>query len=373
MLHYKILHKLTQINWSILIVPILIATIGFFVLYSAAEGNLSPWTDRQMVRFGAGLIILIAFALIDLRFWLSQSYVLYLISLGMLFIVEIIGYIGKGGQRWIDLYVFHFQPSELMKVALLMALARYFHNSPLENTGQTKMLILPFLFISLPAILMMKQPDLGTATLLILAGFSIIFAAGIRIWKIMLFGGMALTAMPFLWKHLHQYQQERILTFLNPGRDPLGAGYHILQSNIALGSGGFWGKGFQAGSQAHLDFLPEKQTDFIFAMFCEEFGVFGGTILIFLYIILIAYAFYVSLKSRSAYGRYLGIGLATLLFLYVFINIAMVMGLVPVVGVPLPLVSYGGTSMLTFMMALGLLMSISIHRDIRVGRIEGLI
>lgn len=373
MLHHKILHKLTQINWGILIVPTLIATIGFFVLYSAAQGNLSPWADRQILRFGAGLIILIAFALIDLRFWLSQSYILYFMSLIMLIIVEIIGYIGKGGQRWIDLYIFHFQPSELMKVALLMALARYFHNSPLENKGQTKMLILPFLFISIPAILVMKQPDLGTATLLILAGFSIIFAAGIRLWKIMFFGGGLLIAMPFLWKHLHQYQQERILTFLNPERDPLGTGYHILQSNIALGSGGFWGKGFQAGSQAHLDFLPEKQTDFIFAMFCEEFGVFGGTLLIFLYVILISYAFHVSLKSRSAYGRYLGIGLATLLFLYVFINIAMVMGLVPVVGVPLPLMSYGGTSMLTFMMGLGLLMSISIHRDIRVGRIEGLI
>jgi rod shape determining protein RodA len=373
MLYYKILHKLTQINWVILIVSTLIATIGFFVLYSAAQGNLSPWTDRQILRFCVGLIILITFALIDLRFWLSQSYVLYLVSFGMLVVVEIIGYVGKGGQRWIDLYIFHFQPSELMKVALLMALARYFHNRPLENSGQTKMLILPFLFIAFPAVLVSKQPDLGTAILLILAGFSIIFVAGIRLWKIMFFGCTAFAATPFLWKFLHQYQQERILTFLNPERDPLGAGYHILQSNIALGSGGFWGKGFQAGSQAHLDFLPEKQTDFIFSMFCEEFGVFGGTILIFLYAVLIGYAFYASLKSRSAYGRYLGIGLATLLFLYVFINIAMVMGLVPVVGVPLPLVSYGGTSMLTFMMALGLLMSISIHRDIRVGRIEGLI
>ncbi len=373
MLSYKIFHKLTQINWTILIVTMCIATIGFCVLYSAAQGSLSPWTDKQIIRFCVGLVILVIFALIDLRFWLSQSYILYLISISMLIIVEVIGYIGKGSQRWIDLYLFHFQPSELMKVALLMALARYFHNSPLENKGQTKMLILPFLFISMPAILVSKQPDLGTAILLILAGFSIIFVAGIRLWKIILSGSLVLISMPFLWKVLHQYQQERILTFLNPERDPLGAGYHILQSNIALGSGGFWGKGFQAGSQAHLDFLPEKQTDFIFAMFCEEFGVFGGTLLISLYIILISYAFHVSLKSRSAYGRYLGIGLATLLFLYVFINIAMVMGLVPVVGVPLPLVSYGGTSMLTFMMALGLLMSISIHRDIRVGRIEGLI
>jgi len=243
MLHYKILHKLTQINWSILIVPILIATIGFFVLYSAAEGNLSPWTDRQMVRFGAGLIILIAFALIDLRFWLSQSYVLYLISLGMLFIVEIIGYIGKGGQRWIDLYVFHFQPSELMKVALLMALARYFHNSPLENTGQTKMLILPFLFISLPAILMMKQPDLGTATLLILAGFSIIFAAGSCILQTIRFCGFGFRAMPFLCEHLVRHPYQGYISFFNPGPDRLGAGCHILQPNIALCAGGFWGKG----------------------------------------------------------------------------------------------------------------------------------
>jgi rod shape determining protein RodA len=362
------LQKLKQINGWVIGVLTLIASIGFVVLYSAAGGNFFPWTEKQMIRFLAGLIVLMAIAVVDLRIWLTQSYILYIISLVMLFAVEIAGRIGMGAQRWIDLYVFNVQPSELIKITLLMALGRYFHELTLEDIRKLRYLIVPALMTFVPALLVLRQPDLGTAMLLLFAGATIFFAAGIRLWKVIIISGASLSAIPLLWNFMYDYQKKRIFTFLDPGRDPLGAGYNILQANIALGSGGFLGKGFQSGSQSHLNFLPEKQTDFIFATYCEEFGVLGGLILLFLYFCLIVYGYRVALASRSSYGRLLGLGLTTLLFLYVFINTGMVMGLVPVVGIPLPLVSYGGTAMLTVMMGVGLLMSIAIHRDLRIGR-----
>jgi rod shape determining protein RodA len=360
--------KLRQVNGWIIGILVLIASIGFVVLYSAAGGNFFPWTEKQMIRFLAGLVVLIAIAVIDLRVWLTQSYILYIVSLVMLFAVEIAGRIGMGAQRWIDLYVFNIQPSELIKITLLMALGRYFHEMTLEDIRKLRYLIVPALMTIVPALLVMRQPDLGTAILLLFAGGTIFFVAGIRLWKVMLICVASLSAIPLLWHFMYDYQKERIFTFLDPERDRLGAGYNILQANIALGSGGFLGKGFRSGSQSHLNFLPEKQTDFIFATYCEEFGVLGGAVLLFLYICLIIYGYRVALASRSSYGRLLAMGLTTLLFLYVFINMAMVMRLVPVVGVPLPLVSYGGTAMLTVMMGIGLLMSIAIHRDVRIGR-----
>ncbi|ARN85094.1 rod shape-determining protein RodA [Candidatus Nucleicultrix amoebiphila] len=360
--------RLSKINWFILIILSLIASIGLVTLYSAADGHFSPWASKQLLRFIAGLGVLVVLGVVDIRFWLAQSYTLYFISLFLLIVVELMGHVGKGGQRWIDLYIFTLQPSEIMKISLLMALARYFHNSQPDDMKRLLFLIPPALMILVPAVLVLRQPDLGTMILLVAAGFSIFFVAGLRLWIMVTGGILGLSALPIMWNFLHDYQKDRVLTFLDPERDPLKTGYHILQSKIALGSGGFLGKGFREGSQSHLNFLPEKQTDFIFAMFCEEFGVLGGSFLLSLYIILIIYGYNVSLKSHSPYGRFLGLGLTTLFFLYAFVNTAMVTGLLPVVGIPLPLVSYGGTAMITLMMGLGLLMSIEIHRHVRVSR-----
>ncbi|MFN7710429.1 MAG: rod shape-determining protein RodA [Holosporales bacterium] len=362
------IRKLQQIDWWVVVVLALIASIGAAVLFSAAEGSFDPWAWRHIMRFSVCVAILACVAIVDIRYWRSYAYILYGVSLILLIGVEVMGSIGMGAQRWIDLYVVVLQPSEIMKITLLMALARYFHGVSPQEMNKPKTLAFPLFLTLFPTLLVLRQPDLGTAMLLMVAGFSIFFAAGLSWWIIG--GGLALVAaaMPVLWSMMYAYQRERVLTFLDPGRDALGSGYNILQSNIALGSGGLWGKGFGHGSQAHLNFLPEKQTDFIFAMFCEEFGVFGGVTLLSLYTVLILYGYKVSFMSRSAFGRFLGIGLTTLFFLYVFVNTAMVMGMVPVVGVPLPLVSYGGTAMLTLMMGLGLLISIAIYRDVRMGR-----
>lgn len=360
-----VLQRIKGLDWWVLILLSVIAGIGLLTLYSAADGNFSPWASKQLIRYGAGLTVLLAIALTDLRFWLAKSYILYAVSLFLLIVVEFLGTIGMGAQRWIDLYFFTLQPSEIMKVALIMALARYFHNLQPTDAQRLIPLLPPALMVIIPAILVLRQPDLGTMIILVFAGLSIFFVAGMRLWIIITGIASASAAVPILWNFLHDYQKKRVITFLNPENDPLGSGYHILQSKIALGSGGFFGKGFKLGSQSHLNFLPEKHTDFIFAMFCEEFGVMGGYALILLYSILIFYGYSLSLKSRSAYGKFLGIGLTTLFFLYVFVNMAMVTGLLPVVGIPLPLLSYGGTAMITIMMTLGLLMSVAVHRHVR--------
>jgi rod shape determining protein RodA len=365
---YSELSGKRSINLSILLVVCLIACIGFIMLYFAADESFAPWSYKQIIRFSGGLVLLCLIAVVDLRFWFSISYVVYALCLVLLVAVELAGKVGMGAQRWIDLYVIVVQPSELMKIALLMALARYFHTLPPGDIKKIRSLLPPATMVIVPSLLMLRQPDLGTMLILVGAGFSIFFVAGMRTWKILLLVGAALVASPLFWIGMHDYQRKRILTFLDPERDPLGSGYHILQSKIALGSGGVWGKGLGHGSQSHLNFLPEKQTDFIFSMLCEETGIMGGAVLIFLYLILLTYGFRVSLLSRSAFGRFLSVGLTTLLFLSAFVNMAMVMGLAPVVGIPLPLVSYGGTAMMTFMMGLGLLMATSVHRHARFGR-----
>jgi rod shape determining protein RodA len=264
--------------------------------------------------------------------------------------------------------VIQLQPSEIMKVALILALARYFHGQTDEEVVRPLYLVTPAALALAPAALVLKQPDLGTAVMLLMAAAAVFFMAGVRLWKFALGLLLTLGAIPVAWQFLHAYQRQRLLTFLNPESDPLGAGYHILQSKIALGSGGLFGKGFLAGTQSHLNFLPEKQTDFIFTMLAEEWGMLGGLVLLGLYLLLFIYGFAIALRSRNQFGRLLAIGLTTNLFFYVFINIAMVMGIVPVVGVPLPLISYGGTAMLAVMVAFGLMMSVYIHRDIRIPR-----
>ena len=358
--------KLVQLNWPLVMLICLITGIGIAMLYSAGNGSWEPWAVRQTVRFGVALTLMLAVALVDIRFWVRHAYTIYGLALLLLIAVEIAGSTGMGAQRWINLGFFRLQPSEVMKFALVLGLARYFHGATTEEVGRLGFLVPPVLMMLVPAVLVLRQPDLGTAVMLLFGGTAILFVVGVRLWKFAVVGLLGLAALPVAWSVLRPYQRQRILTFLDPETDPLGAGYHILQSKIALGSGGIFGKGFMQGTQAHLNFLPERQTDFIFTMLAEEFGLIGGLVLLGLFFVLLAYGIAISIRVRNQFGRIIGIGVTVTVSLYVFINIAMVMGLVPVVGVPLPLISYGGTAMLAVMIGFGLLMSASIHRDITI-------
>jgi rod shape determining protein RodA len=364
----SLLKRVFQINLVLVVLICLPALVGFAMLYSAAGGDMEPWAARQIVRFGIGLVIMFTVALVDIRFWIKSAYFIYAGAFVLLVGVELMGDSAMGAQRWVDIGPLQLQPSEIMKIALVIALARYFHTVGSEDIKRITVLIPPLLLILAPAALVLRQPDLGTAVLLALSGTMMLFLAGLRLWKL----GVALVALlgaiPVAWQFLRGYQKARILTFIDPESDPLGAGYHILQSKIAFGSGGMFGKGFLGGTQSHLNFLPEKQTDFIFTMLAEEFGLVGGIALLLLYFALMAYGTIISLRCNSQFGRMLGMGIITTFFLYVFINMAMVMGLVPVVGVPLPLISYGGSSMLTLLFGFGLVLNIYIHRDIQIGR-----
>ena len=365
--------KLRNISWGLILLLTLTACIGFAMLYSAANGSWDPWAARQMQRFGAGIVLMIIVALVDIRIWLRYAYAFYAIGLVLLGLVEVIGAVGGGATRWIDLGLFRLQPSEIMKVALVLALARYFHGLTLEEVRRPLLMLPPLVLVLLPAALMVRQPDLGTAVLILVIGGALFLLAGVRLWMFVAVLGAGVAVIPLGWQFLRSYQQERILTFLNPERDPLGAGYHILQSKIALGSGGLAGKGFLGGTQSHLSFLPEMQTDFIFTMLAEEFGLIGGLVLLGLYLLILIYGYAISLRSTSQFGRLVGLGITTTFFVYVFINIAMVTGLIPVVGVPLPLVSYGGTALLSLMIGFGLLAGVYVHRDVPLPRRAGAI
>ena len=363
--------KLANTNWMLIVLIFATAGIGLSMLYSVANGNVNPWMSRQLVRFAIGLAVMFTVAFIDIRVWLRLAYPIYGVALSLLVLVQVMGTIGMGAQRWVSLGAFNVQPSELMKIALVLALARYFHSLSHEDIGRVRWLIVPTAMVLAPAALVLMEPDLGTAALLVLGGFALFFLAGVRWWKFAIAVAAVLGTIPFAWDKLHSYQKDRILTFLDPGRDPLGAGYHILQSKIALGSGGIWGKGYLLGTQSSLNFLPEKQTDFIFTTLAEEFGLVGGLFLLALYVAIMAYGFAIGLRVRSQFGRLLAMGVTATFFLYVFINVAMVMGLVPVVGVPLPLISYGGTAMVTILTGFGLLLSAYIHRDIQIPKRGG--
>jgi rod shape determining protein RodA len=364
----RLADKVMSLNWGLVVLLIVIACVGFAMLYSAANGSWQPWAGKQAIRFGVALAIMLVVALVDIRFWFKSAYGLWWITFALLVVVEVRGLIGMGAQRWIDLGVIQLQPSEIMKVALVLTLARYFQSRTPEEIANPLRLIVPAAAILLPAALVLKQPDLGTAMMLVMGGGAMFFLGGVRMWKfaVVLIGGAS--AVPIAWRFLRDYQKNRIYTFLDPENDPLGAGYHSLQSKIAIGSGGVFGKGFLQGSQAHLSFLPEKQTDFIFTMLAEEWGLIGGFVLLALYTLVFIYGYAIAFRSRNQFGRLLALGLTVNFFLYVFINTAMVMGLIPVVGVPLPLISYGGTAMLTVMFGFGLLMSVYVHRDTRLGR-----
>ena len=364
----SIKEKIFNISFTYVLFIVLLASIGVVMLYSAANGSWRPWALNQGIRFIMGAGLMIVLALIDIRTIMRYSYAFYFFTLLLLLYVEIKGSIGMGAQRWIDLGFFKLQPSELMKIALVLVLARYFHSSSLQAIESVKGIVTPLLLTIIPAFLVLTQPDLGTALMLLFTAGVIFFAVGVQLWK---FGVVLLGAIimaPIAWKLLHDYQQDRVLTFLNPERDPLGAGYHIIQSKIALGSGGVFGKGFLKGTQSHLNFLPEKHTDFIFTMLSEEFGMVGAVFVIILAMLILAYSYSFAYKSSSYFGKLAAIGLATNFFLYVFINTAMVLGLIPVVGVPLPLISYGGTFIISVMASFGIILSVFIHRNITVGK-----
>ncbi|MFC3231495.1 rod shape-determining protein RodA [Marinibaculum pumilum] len=360
-----------EINWGLVLLILAVASVGFLMLTSVAGGEVDPWASRQLMRFGVGLVVMLAIAMVDIKFWLRWAYVIYGLSLLALIGVEVMGEIGMGARRWIALGPFQFQPSEVMKLALVLALARYFHGLSYEDIGRLRWLLVPLALVAMPVMLVLRQPDLGTALMILIAAGLLFFAAGVRLWKFALVIVVILSTMPVAWEMLHGYQKQRVMTFLNPETDPLGSGYHILQSKIALGSGGVFGKGYAQGTQSQLSFLPEKHTDFIFTTFAEEFGLAGAIGLLGLYGFVLAYGFAIGMRARNQFGRLIAFGVTCLLFIYVFINIAMVTGLVPVVGVPLPLVSYGGTSMMTLLAGFGLVLCVWVHRDAIVPRRPG--
>jgi rod shape determining protein RodA len=367
---FKLTEKLLLINWPFLLVITAITCVGVAALYSVAGGALEPWASRQVVRFCLGFAILFAVAVSDIRWWLKAAYPLYAIALVLLALVMVLGVESGGAKRWLGYGDLTFQPSEMMKIALILALARYYQWLPPNRVSWPHALLIPLAMIGTPVLLALAQPDLGTAMLFCVIGFGLLFLAGVS-W-IYYLGGVVGTiiVLPHIWERLHGYQKERVLTFIDPERDPLGSGYHILQSKIAIGSGGLMGKGFMQGTQAQLNFLPEKHTDFIFTMFAEEMGFIGAVSLLALYLLVLLFIAYMALRCRSTFARLVASGIGLCLFTYVFINVAMVTGLVPVVGVPLPLVSYGGTSMVTMMIGLGFVLNAHVNRGVRIRREE---
>ena len=361
-------HNLTKINKTILLFMLSFVCLGLALLYDAAGGNMDPWAKSQLIRFAIGLGIMACIIISPIKFWIKFSYSFYFIVLGLLALVLIMGHTGMGAQRWLKLGPLQIQPSEMMRVSLILALACYYHRRTHEEIQKISALFVPMLMILIPTALVAKQPDLGTAIMIFLSGIMVLFIAGVP-KRVFIISGIGLISLiPIAWTFLHTYQKKRVLTFLNPERDPFGAGYHIMQSKIALGSGGLFGKGFMAGTQSHLNFLPEKQTDFIFTLFAEEFGFFGSILLLIGYFITIVTGIYLGYRCHSIFCRLVAIGLSCTIFLYVAINIAMVIGLVPVVGVPLPFVSYGGTAMWTLLITVGFILNADRYHDQRLER-----
>lgn len=367
--------KLTQIDWRFVALLCAVAGMGVAMLYSVAKGSWEPWAANHLIRFGVLLVMMLALSMVSLRWWFALSYPLYAAALLMLAAIEVpgLGYTAMGATRWLDLGITRIQPSEIMKIGLVLALARYYHGATAQEARLHWKLIYPLAMIGLPFLLVAHQPDLGSAMLLGLTGAAIMFMAGLS-WKFIAAVGVpAAIAVPFyVMFGMHGYQRDRVLTFLNPEADPSGTGYHIMQSKIALGSGGVLGKGYGLGSQSQLEFLPEKHTDFIFAAVSEEFGFVGsfGTLLCYAGIILIALR--IASLSHSHFGRLAAAGVTATFALYVLINGAMVMGLAPVVGVPMPLLSNGGTVMLTVMIGFGLVMATRVHRYAELPKGHGL-
>ena len=361
--------KVLYIHWPIVLLLCAVASVGLLMLTSVAGGDFGRWAEPQLVRFAMGLSVMFAVAMVPIWFWRNVAALAYGLSLLLLLAVEFIGVVGMGAQRWIDLGFMRLQPSELTKITMVMVLAAYYDWLDVKKVSRPLWVAIPVLIILLPTGMTLVQPDLGTAVLLLAGGAVVMFAAGVSWWYfgVVIGGGVGLVSAVLAsrgtdWQLLRDYQFRRIDTFLDPSQDPLGAGYHITQSKIALGSGGFSGKGFMQGTQTRLNFLPEKHTDFVFTTLAEEFGFVGAMSLLALYGLIVFFCIAAALQNRDRFSSLLIIGIAATFFFYFFINMAMVMGLAPVVGVPLPLVSYGGSAMLVIMGAFGLVQSAHVHR-----------
>jgi rod shape determining protein RodA len=361
--------KFWHLNWALIVLLTTVAGFGFLMLYSVAGGSFSPWAEPQIKRFLLGFTLMIIVAMVPIWFWRNVAGVAYGLSIILLLYVEFFGTVGMGAQRWINLGFMRLQPSELMKIALVMLLAAYYDWLPLARTSKPQWVAIPVLMILLPTMLVLRQPDLGTALLLISGGGLLMFMAGVHwaYFAAVIASGIGLIAAVFQsreteWQMLKDYQFRRIDTFLNPASDPLGAGYHITQSKIALGSGGWTGRGFMQGTQSRLNFLPEKHTDFIFTTLAEEFGFIGAFSLLLLYLLIILFCLVSAINNKNRFASLVTLGVAATFFLFFAVNMSMVMGLAPVVGVPLPLVSYGGSAMLILLIGFGLVQSAHVHR-----------
>ena len=361
--------KVLTLNWPIIFLLIVISGIGFAMLYSVSGGVLERWAQPQMQRFFVGMVGLFIIAMVPIWFWRNMSFISYLFAVALLVSVEIVGVKGMGAQRWLDFGFFRLQPSEVMKITLVLVLAAYYDWLPRKQTSSPIWVAVPLILIAFPAFLVLRQPDLGTALLLVVGGGAMMFMAGVH-WVYfitVISSGIGLLVAVFhsrgtTWQLLKDYQYTRVDTFLDPSRDPLGTGYHITQAKIALGSGGWTGRGFMQGTQSRLNFLPEKHTDFIFTTISEEFGFVGSITLLSLYLAVLVFCTLSGLANKDRFASLLTLGIGTTFFLFFAVNMAMVMGLVPVVGVPLPLVSYGGSSMLILLLGFGLMQSAHVHR-----------
>ena len=364
--------KLGEMNWGLVLLICMIAIAGIAMLYSVAGAQFHPWALRQIGHFILGMIVLVAAAVIDIRVWMSLAYPAYGFALLLLIAVDVVGHVGLGAQRWISIGPLDLQPSELMKIALVLALSRYLHGKSTEEVSKPIPLAIGLAMIGIPAIFVVLQPNLGTTLIIVADGCSLLFLAGLSWWWIAPTLGAAAAAVPLAWRFiLHDYQKARVETFLDPESDALGKGWNITQAKIAIGSGGLSGKGFLNGTQSRLNFLPEKQTDFIFTNFGEEFGFVGSIALLILFAVVIFYGIQIATGARSQFSRLLAMGITLNFFFYIMINGLMVMGLIPVVGIPMPLLSYGGTAMLTVMFGFGLLMSVHVHRQVEIPRHSG--
>ena len=359
--------KISQLDFILLFSILLLGTISIFAQYSSSGGQFDYYSKSHAIRFSVFFILFLFISFVQIRFWNDYSLLIFSILIVLLLITKFYGVQSQGSRRWINLFVFNLQPSELMKVGIILFLSNYYHKVSSSDINKIKYLLYPMLALAVPFMLVLTQPDLGTAILILLSGIVITWLAGVK-WKIFAYlSGIAIILAPIGISFLKPYQKSRILTFLNPDTDPLGAGYQIIQSKIAIGSGGFFGKGFLNGSQAYLNFLPEKHTDFIFTLFSEEFGFLGSSFMILLYFIITYRIIRIGTITRSIFGKLYCFGFATAFFIYVAVNMCMVLGLLPIVGAPLPILSYGGSSMLAIMIGLGIVMSCNIYKNNTVG------
>ena len=364
---YSFIDKLKAVDYFLIIIVAIIGSMSVFSIYSTESGNFSFYTKNHLIRFLVFFSMFLVMSFVRVSFWYRQAYIFYILGILLLLLVIFFGISASGSKRWINLFIMNLQPSELMKIAIIVCFARYYHRIQSSDIQSYKYLLQPIILLLIPCYLVITQPDLGTAILIAGSGLAIIWLAGLNLKYFIYSGLILLVSLPFVISILKPYQKSRILTFFNPDRDPLGAGYQIIQSKIAIGSGGLLGKGFLQGTQSYLEFLPEKHTDFIFTLFSEEFGFVGSLVLILLYALLIYRIIRIGFSSRSFFAKLYCFGFASALFLYIFVNIAMVVGLLPIVGAPLPIMSYGGSSMLSIMLGLSIVMSCKIYSRDPIG------